>query len=75
MERIFPTAGQVTKRVNAAITASDTNVATIAEATDTDADDLQRALIGARPLNVVDLFRVGGFLHMSAPDFLRGGHA
>ncbi|WP_181421075.1 hypothetical protein [Curtobacterium sp. MCSS17_011] len=62
------------KRVSSAITQAGVTPATVAEATDMDHADLDDSLHARRPFKVLELVRVGGFLHV-APDTLIGAAA
>lgn len=62
------------ERVSAAITQAGATTATVAEATDMDPTELQDSLHARRPFQVLELVRVGGFLHV-APESLLGAAA
>lgn len=63
------------RNVRSAIAAAGLTSAVVAEATDTDPLELGRRLSNETPLDLEDLVRVGGFLHVSPTSFLNGAAA
>lgn len=63
------------RNVSSAIDAAGLTPAVIAEATDTDPLELERRLSNEAPLDLEDLVKVGGFLHVSPTTFLNGAAA
>lgn len=64
----------VATSVARAIDASGDSLESVASAADLTTPDLNERLSGARPFNIVELVRVGGFLRSDPASFLIGAY-